>query len=189
MMRDPGAVPERVFEDFYARYRLHVLAYCTRRLRGADAADACSEIFLTAWRRRDDLPPTPEALPYLYGIASRVVSNHRRSLRRRVRLNSKLLGLGEAREEDPSTVLVRKERDLQVQAAVRRLPPKDREIVMLYAWEDLPRETIARMMGMSKMAVDQRIHRAYQRLAIVLEPSRAAPTNSASPVIDEGGGS
>lgn len=188
-MREPGAeLLGEGFEDFYARYRTQILGYCTRRLSPADAADACSETFLTAWRRRDDLPPTPEALPYLYGIAARVVSNQRRSLRRRLRLDSKLLALGGPPEEDPSTVVVRKERDFQVQAAVRRLRPKDREIVMLYAWEELPRETIASLMGMSKSAVDQRIHRAYQRLARVLEPTRA-PTKSAPPVLDEGGGS
>jgi DNA-directed RNA polymerase specialized sigma24 family protein len=41
---------------------------------------------------------------------------------------------------------------------------------MLYAWEDLPREDIAEIMGMTKTAVDQRIHRAYKKLARVLEP-------------------
>jgi hypothetical protein len=52
------------------------------------------------------------------------------------------------------------ERNDRVIAAVRRLKPKDREIVMLYAWEDLPRDTIAEMMGMTGAAVDQRIYRA-----------------------------
>ncbi len=41
---------------------------------------------------------------------------------------------------------------------------------MLYAWEDLPRDDIAEIMGMTKSAVDQRIHRSYQRLARALEP-------------------
>jgi RNA polymerase sigma-70 factor (ECF subfamily) len=59
----------------------------------------------------------------------------------------------------------------EVVAAVRRLKPKDREIVMLYAWEDLSRETIAEMMGMTRSALDQRIHRANQRLARILEPN------------------
>ena len=58
-------------------------------------------------------------------------------------------------------------------AALRRLKPKDREIVMLYAWEDLPRDTIAEMMGMTRAAIDQRIYRSYQRLAQMLGPARS----------------
>jgi DNA-directed RNA polymerase specialized sigma24 family protein len=42
-----------------------------------------------------------------------------------------------------------------VVAAVNRLKPKDREIVKLYAWEDLPRDIIAEMMGMTRAAIDQ----------------------------------
>lgn len=153
------------FEALYDRYRLPVLAYCTRRTPRADAADACAETFLVAWRRFDDLPAEPGTLPYLYGIASRVVSNQLRSLRRRTRLDSKLQNLGIAPTPDPSVLVTRRAEDLEVEAAVRRLKAKDREIVMLYTWENLPRETIAEMMGMTKAAVDQRIHRAYKRLS------------------------
>lgn len=175
------------FAGFYARYRLQVLAYCARRVGPTEAADACSETFLVAWRRRHELPTSTETLPYLYGIASRVVSNHRRSLRRRLRLDARLAGLGPVPEEDPSALVVRREQDLQLQAAVGRLGPRDREIVMLYAWEDLPRETIAHLLGMSKAAVDQRIHRAYRRLARVLESNGSAPRTSPPPVIEQGG--
>jgi RNA polymerase sigma-70 factor (ECF subfamily) len=163
---------ERRFEDLYDVYRLDVLAYCLRRLGRDDAADACSETFLVAWRRLDELPSPPETLPYLYGIARRVVSNQSRSLRRRGRLDARLVSLGVTSVPDPSVVVAQDSHHRDVVAAVRRLKPKDREIVMLYAWEDLPRETIAEMMGMTKAAIDQRIHRANQRLARILEPGR-----------------
>jgi DNA-directed RNA polymerase specialized sigma24 family protein len=74
--------------------------------------------------------------------------------------------------------------DAAVAAAVRGLSRKDREIVMLYAWEDLPRDDIAEIMGMTRAAVDQRIHRSYLRLARVLEPM-IGPTHS-PPVAEEG---
>ena len=74
----------------------------------------------------------------------------------------------------------------ELQRRLREIP-KDREIVMLYAWEDLPRETIAQMMGMTRSALDQRIHRANQRLARMLEP-QAEPIPS-PPIAQEGGGS
>jgi RNA polymerase sigma-70 factor (ECF subfamily) len=159
---------QRRFEMLYDAHRLAVLAYCTRRVSAADAADACSETFLVAWRRIDDVPPSPKTLPYLYGIAARVISNQRRTFHRRSRLHERLRALGATPPGDPAVLYVEDARDDQVIAALSRLKPKDREIVMLYAWEALPRDTIAEMMGMTRAAVDQRIYRAYQRLAQML---------------------
>ena len=42
------------FESIYVEHRPRVLAYCMRRTRSEDAADACAETFLVAWRRIDD---------------------------------------------------------------------------------------------------------------------------------------
>lgn len=178
---------QRQFEDLYRQHRLDVLAYCTRRLGRVDAADACSAVFLAVWRKLDDIPQSPETLPYLYGIARRVVSNETRSLRRRGRLDARLAALGVAVVPDPSLLVVQNADTQEILAAVRRLKPKDREIVMLYAWEDLSRETIAQMMDMTRSALDQRIHRANKRLAQIL---RARPELIPSPPIaQEGGGS
>ena len=175
------------FESIYEEHRPRVLAYCMRRTRSEDAADACAETFLVAWRRIDDLPPPPKTLPYLYGIAGRVLSNQLRTLHRRSRLEEKLRNLGVAPPADPAVLVVQSSRDQEVVAAVRNLKPKDREIVMLYAWEDLPRDVIAEMMGMTRAAIDQRIHRSYQRLARILEPALETRAINSPPIAHEGG--
>ena len=158
------------FETIWAQHSLKVRAYCIRRVASHDADDVCSEIFLVIWRRIDEIPPPPKTLLYIYGIAGKVVSNHTRSFRRKSRLDEKLRNLGVAPPVDPALLVVQSSDDVDVATAVRNLSPKDREIVMLYAWEDLPRNDIAEIMGMTKSAVDQRIHRSYQRLARALEP-------------------
>jgi RNA polymerase sigma-70 factor (ECF subfamily) len=175
------------FEALYEEHRLAVLAYCVRRTNPSDAADACAETFLVAWRRIDDLPPPPETLPYLYGIARRVLSNQLRALRRRSRLDAKLHGLGVTPPPDPLTLVVQGARSREVVAAVRRLRPKDREIVMLHTWEDLPRDVIAEMMGMTRPAVDQRIHRSYRRLARSLGSAVETSALDSPPIAQEGG--
>jgi RNA polymerase sigma-70 factor (ECF subfamily) len=126
-------------------------------------------------------------LPYLYGIAGRVLSNHLRSIRRRSRLDEKLGNLGVASPPDPATLIVQSARDQDVVRAVRTLRPKDREIVMLYTWEDLPRNTIAEMMGMSRAAIDQRIHRSYERLARSLAPALSTNAINSPPIARKGG--
>jgi RNA polymerase sigma-70 factor (ECF subfamily) len=158
------------FEAIWAEHSPRVRAYCIRRVAAHEADDVCAEIFLVVWRRIDEIPPPPQTLLYVYGIAGKVVSNHTRSFRRRSRLDEKLRNLGVAPPADPAYLVVQGSDDAEVTAAVRNLNRKDREIVMLYAWEDLPREDIAEIMGMTKTAVDQRIHRAYKKLARVLEP-------------------
>ena len=175
------------FESIYEEHRLPVLAYCMRRTRSADAADACAETFLVAWRRLDDIPQPPATLPYLYGIAGRVLSNHLRAMRRQSRLDAKLRNLGVAPPVDPAALVVQSARDQEVVAAVRKLKPKDREIVMLYAWEDVPRDIIAEMLGMTRAAIDQRIHRSYQRLARILDPTLETRAIKSPPVADKGG--
>ena len=121
-----------------------------------------------AWRRLDDVPAEPDALPFLYGIANKVLGNQFRSLHRRSNLEAKLRELGVADTADAGVVVLQSAREREVVAAIRRLKPIDREILMLSAWEELPRAVIAEMMGMSKAAVDQRIHRSYERLSRML---------------------
>lgn len=169
-----SSIEHRRFEQMYEAHGPEVLAYCARRVGGPDAADACAETFLVAWRRIDDVPSPPATLPYLYGVAGRVLSNQHRGLRRRSKLDVKLRALGVAPPADPAVVSLQAVADREVAAAVRALPPVDREIVMLWAWEDVPRSTIAEIVGMSTAAVDQRIHRAYRRLASALGPMAVA---------------
>jgi RNA polymerase sigma-70 factor (ECF subfamily) len=152
----------------------------------ADAADACSETFLVVWRRLADVPRPPGSLPYLYGVAARVIANQRRSRRRRARLHERLGALGVVPPAEPSLLYLQREQDQRVVAAVRRLDPKDREILMLDAWEDLPRDQIAELMGMTRPAIDQRIRRSHQRLARVLGSAVETRTAVAPPLAEEG---
>jgi RNA polymerase sigma-70 factor (ECF subfamily) len=63
----------------YETYHRNVLAYCVRRVGRDDAPDLAAEVFAVAWRRYGAVPEGTESLPWLYGVASRVVSHHWRS--------------------------------------------------------------------------------------------------------------
>ena len=84
-------------------------------------------------------------------------------------------------------VVVQRSDDKVVTDAVRRLKPLDREIVMLDVWEGLSRAEIAEGLGMTRAAVDQRIHRAYQRLSRSLEPAMIISPAISPPIAEEGG--
>src|SRR4029450_12308672 len=97
-----------------------ISAYARRRLDSHDADDAVAEIFLVAWRRLSGVAGGELALPWLYGVARRVVSEDRRSGRRRDRLLARLSTLGRASDDPPHAAMGRVDDHLAVQSALAR---------------------------------------------------------------------
>jgi RNA polymerase sigma-70 factor (ECF subfamily) len=130
-----------------------------------DAYDAANEVFAIAWRRIEDVPAGEAARPWLFVVARRVVFRRGRSARRFRRQVGRAVSSAGSGQPDPETVVVqRAELDLVLQAA-SHLSREDREVLNLAAWEGLPHREIAEVLGCSIPAVDQRLHRAKQRLA------------------------
>ncbi|MGX5656843.1 RNA polymerase sigma factor [Geodermatophilus nigrescens] len=150
-------------DAFAAMYRAHHAALCryvARRLDGAgddEVRDVAAEVFLTAWRRRAVLPPEP--LPWLYGVARRMLANERRASARRHRLVDRLL----QHAPDPVAAAVDVDRPA-VLDAMDRLSPADREVLALAAWEQLGPADIAVVLRCSRSAASMRLHRARVRL-------------------------
>lgn len=154
--------PDDRFTQLYRTHHRAVWAYSVRRLpAGADAADATAEVFAVAWRRRDEVPPEPDTLLWLYGTARRVVANAARAAGRRNRLNGRLASLRDSRE--PGTDPVFGEH-AEVLVALDRLGAAEREAIRLAVWEDLAVQDIARVLGCSANAVSLRLGRARRRL-------------------------
>ena len=162
---------ERSFEAIYDAHHEAVLAYCARRADRSDAWDAAAEVFAVAWRRADSIPSGDETLPWLLGVAYRVILNQRRSARRHLRLRDKAARAGVQPQAGPDAQLVRREEEQEVIEALLRLRPDDRELIQMTLWEELPRAQIASVLGISRQALDQRVSRAKRRLAKELERS------------------
>jgi RNA polymerase sigma-70 factor (ECF subfamily) len=155
------------FRSLYGEHQPDVLAYFLRRLPRDDAVDATADVFLTAWRRIDDVPANPEARLWLFGVARYVLRNHQRSLRRRGRLWLKLSWTGVDSDPLPETVVLRREEDREVVAALDRLRPQDRDVLTLRLWEEASFDDIAAVMRCSRHAAEQRYGRALRRLRSV----------------------
>jgi RNA polymerase sigma factor (sigma-70 family) len=156
----------------YAANGDSVLAYVMRRTaNGEDAADVFAEVFLTVWRRLDDVPPGGQARPWMFGVARRALANHHRGERRRtalvIRLGSELSGAQQAARYGSTG-------DSALAEALGSLPERYREVLLLADWEGLNAEEIAVVLGCSANAVRIRLHRARRRLARALESRPAA---------------
>jgi DNA-directed RNA polymerase specialized sigma24 family protein len=89
-MREIEHERQRRFDALFASYRSDIVAYCGWRAGPAgDAQDAVAEVFLTAWRRLDQVPAGDAARVWLYATARRVIANQRRSSRRRAALQER----------------------------------------------------------------------------------------------------
>ena len=71
------------FAAVYATTYRGLLGYALRRCdTPEDAADVVAETFTIAWRRAADVPSGDAARLWLYGVARRVIANHRRGVQR-----------------------------------------------------------------------------------------------------------
>lgn len=160
----------------YEKHNRAIRAYCLRRIDDADASDAVSEVFAVARRRIDDVPDDEMTLPWLYGVARRVVSDHYRSDRRRTRLTGKLSSVRPLVPTQPDWEVVQRAEYDQVHAALSALREKDREVLLLAAWEELANDQIAATIGCSPEAAAQRVHRAKKKLGSAFRAlSRSGP--------------
>jgi RNA polymerase sigma factor (sigma-70 family) len=162
-MREGERERRRRFEVLFASYSSDIVAYCGWRADSmSDAQDAVAEVFLTAWRRLDELPDGDAARVWLYATARRVISNQRRSSRRRVALYERLaLDAASVVQEPPPS----DREETLVHEALRRLGPRDREILLLAEWEGLSPAQIAVVLGCRAMTARGRLHRGRRRFA------------------------
>ena len=163
--RQAPADDEARFVEIYRRHGKVLQAYCARRTAGSQVADAVAETFLVAWRRIDQIPDGDATLPWLYGVAYRVLSHQWRHKARSQRLVARLRGVADVEILAPDVVLVRNEEYRAVLTASSRLRPIDQEILRLTLWEELSHAEVAMVLGIESSAAKQRAHRARRNLA------------------------
>lgn len=168
------------FEEMFRSHRGRVLAFALRRTGPEEARDVTAETFLVAWRRLEDVPS--DALPWLLGVARKVLSTHARSERRWSNLQERLAGASpEQRSADPAPAVAD---SLRLAGALNELSNRDREALLLVAWDGLKVSEAARVLGCSSAIFSLRLHRARKRLARQLS-DEDAPFLSQQPIATE----
>jgi RNA polymerase sigma-70 factor, ECF subfamily len=157
------------FAEIYGAYRSVVWLYCRRRVGAERADDVMGEVFLTVWRRIDQVPAGPETLPWLYRVCHLTISNQWRSAARRWRLESKMGALRVAPPTQVADETVVRDEVRVVVGLLDDLSPSDAEILRLAAWEGLTTAEIGAVLGISPDAAKQRLSRARRRLTDMYE--------------------
>jgi RNA polymerase sigma-70 factor (ECF subfamily) len=128
-----------------------------------DAADLVGDVFLVAWRRIRQVPVDPdEARMWLFGVARKVLANHRRGRHRRDALDARVRERIAAAIEPDDTYRV------EVREAVRALPDQLAEVVRLVHWDGFSLEETARLLGIPASTARGRHARARELLRLAL---------------------
>lgn len=135
----------------------------------AAADDVMQEIAIAAVQKGDQLRDPAKVAPWLYRLAVVGALQYRRRQGRRRRLIDRFAvriesAEADTREFDPLEWLLADERKAMVRQALRRLPRRDAEILLLKYTEEWSYREIAAHLGLSTSAVEARLHRARQRM-------------------------
>ena len=168
-LETPGA-----FGVIFDRHGSTLLRFLARRVDPAEAEDLLGEVFRIAFERRSAFERDRDsARPWLYGIAANLVAKHYRSEGRRLRAlaRASALRISAARllDDDPAerAVAVADAGALwpRVVDAIGALPEAERQVLLLFAWEELSYEEIAQALGVPVGTVRSRLSRGRARLA------------------------
>ncbi|MEW2382372.1 RNA polymerase sigma factor [Micromonospora sp. NPDC047707] len=164
--------------ELFHRHGNDIYAYVCDRLGTDDAHDLVADVFLVAWRRLPAVRPGEER-PWLFGVARRLMLEHRRLSATHAALQTRLEGIGEPRVAGMEAVVDERTR---VAAALQELPEPDREVLLLRYWYDLNSKEAAKVLGCTTATLAVRLHRARRRFERVYE---AGEQQDQQPALDK----
>ena len=154
-----------------------IAAYCRRR-GSRDPDGITAEVIAIAWAQRDHLN-LKHCRAWLITTARNLLFDEYRARTRTFPVDPATLTKFDHRKEPDFEI---ESLDSELSKALQSLSPKDREAVLLVAWEELTPAEASRSMGVSPTAFRVRLHRARHRLRRALEQNANAPETRVSQV-------
>jgi RNA polymerase sigma-70 factor (ECF subfamily) len=178
LLRRAAEGERQAFELVYHRYQQVVYRFARAMTGCPDAAeDVTQEVFIALIKELPRYDPARAGFTtYLYGIARNLSRDQWRRTQRRLALEA--VGLERrSTTDDPFDLLERAQTATQVQCALRGLPLRYREVIILCDLHGLAYAEAALVVRSSVSGVRARLHRARQllrrKLSRLLEPTQA----------------
>jgi len=167
---------EEVIATLVSQYAgtLYRVAYSVLR-NAADAEDAVQEAFVRVLRHRETLHEVRDQRVWLIRIVWNVVLDRKRRMKTRPETDD----VAELARVLPAAGLSAEERAAAAQhhahvlACVEKLPAKERQVLMLSAFEELTSVEIASVLGITESSVRSRLFRARNLMAGLLDHARS----------------
>jgi RNA polymerase sigma-70 factor, ECF subfamily len=174
---------DEAFEQLVTRYKDSITNYLNMMVGDYDiAVDLSQETFLRVYRSIDRYSNLYQFSTWIYRIATNLAIDELRYRKRRGQvfyrnvMGSRQSGDKEGREfeitdsrRSPSDEILRKESSRVLGDAIRSLPKKYRTAFIMKEVQELPYETIAKVLNCSSGTIKSRLHRARELLQRKLE--------------------
>jgi RNA polymerase sigma-70 factor (ECF subfamily) len=171
----PATEPSQRFTQLYEDNFAFV--WRSARMLGmpADAVDdAVQDVFVVAHRRLADFEARSNPRTWLFAIAMRVVSDHRRSRRRRFRLLERALTMETPPSSTPYEAAIGAEQRDMLLAALERLPDEQRAVFILAEVEEMSAPEISGALDVNVNTVYSRLRMARRAMASALGATSAS---------------
>jgi RNA polymerase sigma-70 factor (ECF subfamily) len=164
----------RAFSEIYERYAGTIYNYLFRRLADwSEAEDLTAVVFLEAFRRRRDVVVDEgKLLPWLYGIATNLLHNRRRTQFRHRRLLARLESEPRPVEPDAAERAAAVAQMRSLLQHVSSLPRRQQDVVALCVWSDLSYAEAAVALDVPVGTIRSRLARARAALTELDSPPR-----------------
>ena len=141
----------------------------------SDAEDAVQETFLRVLRHRDTLGEVRDNRVWLIRIVWNIVLDRKRRAKTRPETDdvAELARVLPAKGLSAEEVTAAAQHHASVMACVDKLPAKERQVLMLSAFEELTSVEIASVLGITESSVRSRLFRARNLMAGLLDHTRS----------------
>lgn len=175
LMQRVQAGDEAALGALMQRWELPLKSFVGRLVLNArEAEELAQETFVRVWQQRGKFRPGAAFRPWIFAIAVNLARNRLRWWRRRPEValeewtESAGDGTGGLEGASGATAAEARERAAAVRDAIAALPVDLREALVLFEYEDMSHAEIATAVGATPKAVENRVHRARERLRPVL---------------------
>jgi RNA polymerase sigma-70 factor (ECF subfamily) len=153
---------------------LYRVAFSVMR-NAADAEDAVQETFVRVLRHRATLGEVRDQRVWLIRIVWNIVLDRKRRAKTRPETDdvAELTRVLPAKGLSAEEIAAAAEHHAHVLGCVERLPAKEREVLMLSAFEELSSVEIATVLGITESSVRSRLFRARNLVAELLDHTRS----------------
>jgi RNA polymerase sigma factor (sigma-70 family) len=159
-------------EGLARRYYGPLMSFFRKRARhSADAQDLVQQVFLKL-SQYSDIDNIRNAEGYIFQTAANTLRDHIRDAAVSNRfLNKKRIEIAEESGSgfSPERVLLARESVALLAEALRQLPERTRDVLMLRCFEGLKHAEIARLQGISIRMVEKHMERALAHLSAAIE--------------------
>jgi RNA polymerase sigma-70 factor (family 1) len=155
---------EFAFTQLFDHYHSRIYRSALKFLRSQELAEEIvQEVFLKVWQKREELLHVRNFNAYLFTMARNLIFDNIKKIATEAALHREF-AYGLVHENSTEKLMLERQYEQLLNAAVEQLPPKQKQIFLLSKTEGLSHEVIAKQLSISRLTVKTHMAKALQSI-------------------------